>query len=202
MLENRSFTAWLRRLFVSLFALLEILALSACGGGSGAPINVLNQPPPVVVPLAAFPAEPTIYAKVPSSLTVSGGNPPYRAFSSNTLVLPVVQNIPGATLGLLASPLVTASTNVTLTIQDSSGASLQVPVIVLPELVTPPPALVVLPEELDAYPNVPTQLVISGGVAPFRAFSSNPTVLPVTLSVPGSTVPCSVPPSLRIPKSL
>ena len=186
MMEDRRFNAWLRPL-AGFFALVGILALSACGGGSGAPNNPF-APIPIIVPLTVLPTAPTIYAKVPSALSISGGTAPYRAFSSNTVVLPVAQSVSGNTLPLLASP-VTLSTTVTITIQDSAGASAQVSVMVLPELVTPPPALVVLPASLDAYSGIATQLTISGGVAPFRAFSSNAAVLPVTLAVTGNVVP-------------
>jgi hypothetical protein len=113
-------------------------------------------------------------------VTINGGLAPYRAFSSNPGVLPVAQNVTENTVPLLAGN-VTANTPVVLTIQDaaaqtgngechrSSGSS--------------GAALAVLPPSLDAYPGVPTQLLISGGTGPYRAVSSNPAVLPVTLAV-------------------
>jgi hypothetical protein len=103
------------------------------------------------------------------------------------VVLPVAQSVPANSVPLLASRLHYYA--VTITIQDSGGQSAQVEVTVLPELVTPPPALVVLPTTLEVFPNTPTQLLVNGGVAPFRAFSSNPAILPVTLAVTGNIVP-------------
>ncbi|MEP7208487.1 MAG: hypothetical protein ABI920_16235 [Casimicrobiaceae bacterium] len=50
------------------------------------------------------------------------------------------------------------------------------------------PALVVLPSTTTVYSGVPTVLTISGGVAPYRAFSSNGTVLPVAQTVNGNSI--------------
>src|SRR6187549_2481339 len=101
MVENRFFAAWLRPL-AGLFALVGVLALSACGGGSGAPNNPFTPPAPTVPDLVVLPASPTIYAQVATTLTISGGVAPYRAFSNNSAVLPVVQNLLGNTIALLA----------------------------------------------------------------------------------------------------
>jgi len=50
------------------------------------------------------------------------------------------------------------------------------------------PVLSVLPLSLVAYSGVPATLSITGGTAPFQAFSSNGTVLPVSQNVPGYSV--------------
>ncbi|MDQ6619628.1 MAG: hypothetical protein M3Z31_08015 [Pseudomonadota bacterium] len=50
------------------------------------------------------------------------------------------------------------------------------------------PALGVLPTTATLYSGVPIVLTINGGVAPFRAFSSNGTVLPVAQTIAGNSV--------------
>jgi hypothetical protein len=74
MTENRLFAGWLRS-FTGLFAVAGVLGLSACGGGSGAPNN------PFTPPLTVFPGAAVTYSGVPTTLTISGGTGPYRAFS-------------------------------------------------------------------------------------------------------------------------
>jgi hypothetical protein len=49
-------------------------------------------------------------------------------------------------------------------------------------------ALSVLPSAITVYSGFPTTLSVTGGSAPYSAFSSNPTVLPVSQSVAGGTV--------------
>jgi hypothetical protein len=51
-----------------------------------------------------------------------------------------------------------------------------------------PSPLRVNPGAVDVYLNAPVALLISGGVAPYRAFSSSPSVLPVSQDVVGSTI--------------
>ena len=48
--------------------------------------------------------------------------------------------------------------------------------------------LVLLPAALTAYAGTPATLTISGGAAPYRAFSTNASVLPVDASVSGNAI--------------
>ncbi len=185
MMQNRLFAAWLRPV-AGLFALVAVLALGACGGGSGSPNNPY-APVTVIPALTVIPVDPTIYSGVASSLTISGGVPPYRAFSNNTAVLPVTQAVSGSTVALLATT-VSADTTASVTIQDSAGTSIAATVTIRPGPASPPPALSVLPSAIEVYSTVASSVAIIGGVAPFRAYSTNGSVLPVSQVVTGSTV--------------
>ena len=121
MTDNRLFAAWLRS-FAGLFALAGVLALSACGGGSGAPNNPYAPGPTVPGPLSVLPDTATAYSGVPTTLTVNGGTPPYRAFSSDSAILPVAQTVAGNSVLLLAGS-VSVDTLVTVTVQDAALAS-------------------------------------------------------------------------------
>jgi len=50
------------------------------------------------------------------------------------------------------------------------------------------PALLVLPSAITVYPGTPATLTVSGGVAPYRAFSTDATALPVSTTVNGETI--------------
>ncbi len=100
MTDNRLLAAWLRPL-VGLIALAGVLALSACGGGSGAPNNPYAPGPTVPGPLVVLPPSATVFAGVPTTLTVTGGLPPYIAYSSNAAILPVAQAVAGSTVLIL-----------------------------------------------------------------------------------------------------
>ena len=119
MTQNRLFRIWMRP-FAGVAALAGMLALSACGGGSGAPNNPYGPGPTTPGPLTILPQFVTVYSGVPATLTISGGTPPYSAFSSNSTVLPVTQSVSGSTLLLLANQ-VGAVTNVVVDIQDAAG---------------------------------------------------------------------------------
>ena len=115
MTENRAYAVWLRSL-AGFVALAGVLGLSACGGGSGAPNNVFNTPGPLTV----LPGAAVAYSGMPIALTVSGGTPPYRAFSSNPALVPVAQAVAGSTIVLVPGPVANANdVEVTITVQDN-----------------------------------------------------------------------------------
>jgi len=111
---------WLRPA-LSALGLAGLLALSACGGGSGAPNNPYVAPPGNPL-LTVLPTALTAYSGVPVTLTVTSGVAPFSAFSSNATVLPVTQAVAGNTIVLLPNK-VTADTEVSITVQDSAGQS-------------------------------------------------------------------------------
>ena len=119
MTDNRLLAAWLRPL-VGLIALAGVLALSACGGGSGAPNNPYAPGPTVPGPLVVLPPSATVFAGVPTTLTVTGGLPPYSAYSSNATILPVAQAVAGNSVLILPSNP-GSDTGVTITVQDSAA---------------------------------------------------------------------------------
>ena len=119
MAPNRMKAPWLRPV-LALFTFAGLLALGGCGGGSGAPNNPFAAPPPVIGPLFVLPAAATVYSHTPATLTVSGGATPYQAFSSNSAILPVAQQVNGATIVLLAGN-VAADTATVITVQDAIG---------------------------------------------------------------------------------
>lgn len=137
---NRYIGATLR-LAAAFAGVSGLLLLSACGGGNGAPNNPYAPPPPTVAPLQVLPPLITVYPGTPATVTVSGGVPPYRAFSSDPSVLPVATSVSGSTVALAANN-VALQTNVTLTIQDSStttpatGTVSVAPAPLLPSLIT------------------------------------------------------------------
>jgi hypothetical protein len=110
MTENRPFAGWLR-LLTGLAAAAGVLALSACGGGSGAPNNFFKST------MVVLPTSAVAYTGIPTTLTITGGTGPFQAFSSNPGLLPVAQNVAGRTILLLGGG-VTADTDVTITVQD------------------------------------------------------------------------------------
>ena len=113
---------------LTLLGLAGLLALSACGGGSGAPNNPYVTPPTTAA-LAVQPTELTAYSGVPVTLTITSGVAPFFVFTGNATVLPVTQAVSGNTIVLLPSK-VSADTDVTITVQDSASQTAPVKVTV------------------------------------------------------------------------
>ncbi len=128
-------TAWLRPA-LTLAATAATLALTACGGGSGAPNNPYEPLPPTPGPLVVVPAEAVAYAGTPLILSITGGVPPYQAFSANPAVLPVPTNVTGNTLTLMANNVDTAQ-SANVTIRDAAGALAGSEIVVRPSLLLP-----------------------------------------------------------------
>lgn len=108
MTEIRHFAGWLRSL-TGLAAIAGVLALSGCGGGSGAPNNFFDGF------MSVSPPSAVAYSGVPTTLTINGGAGPFQATSSDTAALGV--SVAGRTVILLANN-VAAETAVNVTIRD------------------------------------------------------------------------------------
>lgn len=132
-------TAWLPACIkrgALLLASAGVLALSACGGGSGAPNNPYTPIPTTPGPLTVVPDEAIAFAGTPLVLSISGGTPPYQAFSANPAALPVPQNVNGNTLVLLANN-VAAQEDANVTIRDAAGQTAVSEISVRPALLLP-----------------------------------------------------------------
>ena len=130
MASNLMNTKWLRTI-LALCALAGLLALGGCGGGSGAPNNPFKPGPPPIGPLFVLPPTAVVYSHTPATLQVTGGSPPYQAFSSNSAVLPVAQNVDTGIIVLVPGD-VAADTVVIITVQDAIGQTATSSVTVRP----------------------------------------------------------------------
>lgn len=141
--------------------------------------------PPVIPALVISPTALTVYSGIPSVLTIERGVGPFQAFSSDSLVLPVVQAVSGTSVFLVAST-VSSDTIVNITLRDAAGQTVTVPVTVKPKPIAS--ALVVTPTVLNIYSGATSQISINSGVGPFQVFSSDTAVLPVTQAVAGNAI--------------
>lgn len=130
MAPNRINARWMRLVFAPL-ALAALAFLGGCGGGSGAPNNPFAPPPTTPGPLSILPSVATVFANTPTTLTITGGVPPYFVVSSNTAVLPVGASLSNGTIVLLPANVL-SDTAVLITVQDSAGTKATATVTVRP----------------------------------------------------------------------
>jgi hypothetical protein len=121
---------WLR-LVVGPLVLATLAFLGGCGGGSGAPNNPFAPPPVTPGPLSILPSVATVFSNTPTTLTITGGVPPFFVVSSNTAVLPVGASLSNGTVVLLPANVL-ADTAVLITVQDSAGTKATANVTVRP----------------------------------------------------------------------
>ena len=162
--------------------LVTLTVRDAAGQSTTVAVTVM---PPVIPALVVNPTSLTVYSGIPSNLTIERGVGPFQVFSSDSLVLPVVQAVSGTSIYLFAAS-VTADKVVTITVRDAAGQSVTVPVTVKP--VPIPSALVVTPTVLNIYSGTPSRITINSGVGPFQVFTSDAVVLPVVQSVSGAAI--------------
>ena len=130
MAPNRLNLQWLRLILATL-ALGALAILGGCGGGSGAPNNPFAPGPVSPGPLSILPPAPTVFSNMPTTLTITGGVPPYFVVSSNTAVLPLSASVTNSQIVLLPANVL-ADTTVVITVQDSAGTKTNATVTVKP----------------------------------------------------------------------
>lgn len=147
MTRNRLIGTWIQTV-AGFLTLAALLGLGGCGGGSGAPNNPYAPGPATAPTLSVSPPSATLYSGTPTTLTIGGGTPPYRAFSSNSAVLPVAQAVAANTVLLVPNPIsADADVPVAVTINDSGAQTVVASVTVKAALLLG--TLSVLPASTD-----------------------------------------------------
>lgn len=123
--------------------------------------------------LSASPASPSLFVGSSLTVTVSGGTPGYTASSANTGI---------ATVSVSDKNIIVTGTGVgstTLTVSDTLGHSIALPVTVAPTLAANPASLTMSPGDSKSF-------TISGGAPGYTSSSGNTAVATITVS--GTTV--------------
>lgn len=107
-------TNWLHWLKVGTLGVTMGL-LAACGGGG------VSAPTTVGGDLQVLPGSTDMFANTPVTFTISGGQRPYSAFSSNSSVLPLNITIANGNTFVATATNPTTDTAVTITVRDSAG---------------------------------------------------------------------------------
>lgn len=103
-----------------LLATCVAVLLSSCG--SGAVTGTPTPDPAAGTPLAVSPPTADLFPDLPTTFTVTGGTSPYKAFSSNSAVLPITATVTGATFSVIPNA-VPADTAIDITVRDAVNAA-------------------------------------------------------------------------------
>src|SRR5689334_13492927 len=125
-------TAWLRPL-LTLAAMAGVLSLAACGGGGGAPSQVLNGG---TTPVTVTPSTAVTYSGTPFTFLISGGKGTYTIRTGDQTALAVDGTLNGNALGVVPGT-VGADRAVTWSVRDTTGQSTTASVTVKPQLLLP-----------------------------------------------------------------
>ncbi len=106
---------WIKRGLSAGIAVITAALITACGGGGAA------VPTDVGGDLQVLPGVTDMFADTPVTFTISGGQRPYTAFSSNSSVLPLNVTISSGTTFVATATNPAADTAVTITVRDSAG---------------------------------------------------------------------------------
>jgi hypothetical protein len=117
---NRSFSGASRRLAAGALVVLASLVLGSCGSGavSGSSATATSTGPITITPATA-----TLFADLPSTFVVSGGNGAFIVTSSDQQALPSPGAVKGAGSFTVVPNQVAADTPVTLTVTDTAGTA-------------------------------------------------------------------------------
>ena len=141
------------------------------------------------VKLSITPEAITVDANTPVTFTITGGTAPYTVVSSQPNLVPNPTTIDSAgRFTLRATTAPTIPTEVLITVRDAAQNVVIAKMTIRPAPTTTPTPLSLLPKAVIVYYNTPATLTIFGGTPPYQAFSSNPTVLPVTRNVVGDQI--------------
>jgi large repetitive protein len=110
-------STWAKRGVAAFFIAGASMLLASCGGG-GAESPTVTPP---TATLQLLPGTATLFATVPANYVASGGLPPYTLLTSNAAVLPVPTGTLSGSNFSLTPNVVSANTDVTVTLRDSAG---------------------------------------------------------------------------------
>jgi hypothetical protein len=108
---------------------VTITVRDAAGQSVAIPVTVKS--PPLAGALVVTPTVFNVYSGTPARVTINNGVGPFQVFTSDAVVLPVVQAVSGNAINLTAST-VSVDTVVTLTVRDAGGQSVTLAVTVKP----------------------------------------------------------------------
>ena len=180
---------------MAIAALMGIVLLVACGGGSK---PIINTPPPLTITSATPPAGTvgTAYAGNGFSLTASGGKGPYTwSWAAGTTGTSGVFGLPpGLTLSnstISGTPTQANTYNVLITVTDSQSSAAQASVSYAITIAPPtqePPLINIIPAPNVGAINLPYRFAFTttGGLSPFTWSETGPLPPGLTLATDGS----------------